>query len=62
MAKQIEHTIELPGVYDGISIYVYTDGTIRNRWAEPDGTPTPSMERRYEATQRVIDQMQGESQ
>ena len=34
-ADDIAVAIELPGVYDGTSVYLLKDGTYRNRW---DGT------------------------
>ena len=36
-APKIDHLIELRGVYDGWSIAVYADGTIKNRWANDAG-------------------------
>ena len=54
---RIDHLIELRGVYDGWSIAVYTDGTMRNRWAEADGTASPGYERRWFATEQAIADM-----
>lgn len=52
--------IELPGVYDGWSIIQTPENTLINRWANADGTgPEPGYERRYEATERAIDEMDG---
>lgn len=53
---EIDHLIQLCGVYDGWSIAVLKDGRRINRWANDDNTgPEPGYERRYEATQRVLD-------
>lgn len=54
---ELDYTIELRGVYDGVSIFVYTDGCLVNRWAEDDGSPSRGYERRFEATQKVIEEM-----
>jgi hypothetical protein len=51
----IDHLIELWGVYDGWSIAVMTDGTLRNRWANETGDgPEPGYERRWGATEAAI--------
>ncbi|ANA85530.1 hypothetical protein PBI_BLUEBERRY_68 [Gordonia phage Blueberry] len=42
--------VEIPGVYDGTSAYLLTDGTWRNRW---DGLSLP---RRQQATAAWIEQ------
>ena len=54
---ELNHTIELRGVYDGISIFAYTDGCLVNRWAGADGKATPGYERRWEATEKAIEEM-----
>lgn len=55
---QIDHLIELRGVYDGWSIAVYTDGTIKNRWTNDAGDgPEPGYERRWRAAEDAIAQM-----
>lgn len=33
-------TIELPGVYDGIAVYLLRDGTLVNRFRQAPGWPT----------------------
>lgn len=54
-APKIDHLIELRGVYDGWSIAVMTDGTIKNRWANDAGDgPEPGYERRWFATEDAI--------
>lgn len=55
--NNIDHLIELRGVYDGWSIAVYQDGTLRNRWAEQDGSPMAGYERRWRATEDAIAEM-----
>lgn len=54
---QICHLIELRDVHDGFSIAVLHDGTQLNRWAScsDPARPSPGYERRYYATQDVID-------
>ena len=49
--QNVDHIIEITGVYDGWSVAVLEDGTRWNRWANDtqDG-PEPGYERRYEAT------------
>ena len=54
---EIDYLIELRGVYDGWSIAVHTDGTLRNRWASADGTAIEGYERRWEATENAIREM-----
>jgi hypothetical protein len=57
-APKIDHIIELQGVYDGWSIAIYTDGTIKNRWANDAGDgPEPGYERRWLATEDAIGAM-----
>lgn len=53
----VDHLIELRGVYDGWSIEVRKDGTMRNRWAEADGKPAAGYERRWQATENAIAQL-----
>lgn len=48
-----EIVIELQGVYDGWSIAVMKDGTLRNRWSDLEG-----YERRADQTQAVIDEIE----
>ena len=55
--NNIDHLIELRGVYDGWSIAVYQDGTMRNRWAEEDGSPIAGCERRWRAAEDAIAEM-----
>lgn len=50
--------IELPHIYDGVSVWVEADGTLTNRWAEyaRDGaTLHPVYQRRSDLTQQWID-------
>lgn len=55
VADDIDHFIELRGVYDGWSIAVRKDGTLHNRWANDEGTgPHPGYERRWRATEDAI--------
>lgn len=54
---KIDYLIELRGVYDGWSIGVMTDGCLHNRWSDDEGNALPGYERRYEATERAIDEM-----
>lgn len=54
---EIDYLIELRGVYDGWSIAVHKDGTLRNRWAGEDGKAEPGYERRYGAAERAIAEM-----
>ena len=60
-AFPIAHIIELRGVYDGWSIAVLKDGSLVNRWAEPDGTPSAGYERRFKATEEAIQRMREEA-
>lgn len=54
-APTIDYLIELRGVYDGWSISVWTDGTIKNRWANATQSgPEPGYERRWKATENAI--------
>lgn len=46
----IDHLIEIRGVYDGYSVIVLKDGTWVNRWAG-----VPGYERRAAATQEYIE-------
>ena len=61
LAHPIAYTIELRGVYDGWSIAVLHDGSLVNRWAEPDGTPRAGYERRFKATEDALASMREES-
>lgn len=58
----VAYTIEIPGVYDGWAIAVLHDGTMVNRWAdtEDQSKPAEGYERRYWATQKVIEAKQAE--
>lgn len=56
-SPKINYLIELRGVYDGWSIAVYADGTLRNRWANEDGTAMGGYERLWEATEKAIAEM-----
>ena len=60
-AYPIAHLIEFRGVYDGWSIAVLKDGSLVNRWAEPDGTPRAGYERRFKATEAAIQRMREET-
>lgn len=52
---EVDHLIELRGVYDGWSIAVMKNGTQINRWANDDGTgPAPGYEYRYEVTEAFL--------
>jgi hypothetical protein len=54
-SPQIDHLIELRGVYDGWSIAVMADGTYENRWANKAGDgPAPGYERRWRAAEDAI--------
>ena len=53
---ETSHLIELRGVYDGWSVQVLMDGTLVNRWLDPEtGEAYPGYERRAEITQAFID-------
>lgn len=45
--------IELPHIYDGVSVWVEPDGTLTNRWA--GAKFDPGQQRRFEETQKWID-------
>ena len=60
-AYPIAHIIELRDVYDGWSIAVLKDGSLVNRWAEPDGTPRAGYEGRFKATEDALASMREES-
>lgn len=45
--EQVDHGIEIQGVYDGICVWVMKDGSLVNRF-------TPDMGRRYEMTEDYI--------
>lgn len=44
--------IELPHIYDGVSVWIEPDGTLTNRWA---GFYKGTHRRRFEETQKWID-------
>ena len=48
--SEIDHVIEIRGIYDGYSITVLKDGTVINRWAG-----VPGHEERAARTQEYID-------
>lgn len=52
--SELAYYWELPGVYDGWSVAVYKDGTMKNRWANDDGSAREGYERRFEPTQQAI--------
>ena len=52
--SDIAYLIEIRGVYDGWSIAVMKDGTMRNRWANDDGTPVEGYERHWAATEEYM--------
>lgn len=54
--SETAYLVEIRGVYDGWSVEVRTDGTMRNRWATPDGTPIEGYERRWRATDDWINE------
>ena len=60
MDSNIDHLIEIPGVYDGWSIAVIREPTYAyvNRWARKDDPllPEPEYERRYRRTEEYIEQ------
>lgn len=56
-SNQINHLIELRGVYDGWSIAVMKDGSLVNRWAKDDGSAAKGYERRWAATEEAIGNM-----
>lgn len=45
--ENVDHVIQLQGVYDGWSVEIFRDGTARNRW--------PSEDYRSKRTQEWID-------
>lgn len=45
--RQVDHLIELRGIYDGWSVAMLADGTMHNRW--------PPEHRRHRPTQDWID-------
>lgn len=57
--------IEIPEIYDGISVWLEPDGTMTNRWAWHldrlgEFTADPShYQRRYDATQQWINERRG---
>lgn len=55
--EDIAELIEYPEVYDGWSVAVMRDGTLVNRWADPEHPERPrhGYERRYEATQKAME-------
>jgi len=59
MASNVDHIIEIPGVYDGWSIAVISDPTYCyvNRWADENNPtiPMPGYERRFRATEEYIE-------
>lgn len=51
----VDHTIELRGVYDGWSIAVLKSGQMINRWENRAGDgPEPGYERRWQATKDAM--------
>lgn len=46
---EVDHLVEIRGVFDGWSIAVMKDGTVVNRWAN-----LPGFERQAEATEAYI--------
>lgn len=53
--EDVDHLIELRGVYDGWSVAVMRDGTRVNRWANADGNgPDVRYTRRYEITEAFL--------
>ena len=59
-SAQIDHLIELRGVYDGWSIARLKDGSLVNRWADNDGVVHEGYERRWRATEDTIALMREE--
>lgn len=60
--SNIAHLVEFPDIYDGYSVIVMKDGTLINRWAERDGSPTPGYQWRWAKTQEYIEIMKTEGQ
>jgi hypothetical protein len=57
----IDVLIELDNVYDGWSILKLKDGTLINRWADPEtGLALEGYERRWQLTQDAIDHARNE--
>ena len=55
-SEEIDTLIEDRDIYDGWSIAVLKDGRRINRWSNDEGTAAePGYERRYEATQKILD-------
>lgn len=52
--SELAYYWELPGVYDGWSVAVYKDGTMKNRWANEDGSAKEGYESHFELTQQAI--------
>lgn len=50
----IDHVIELRGVYDGWSVAVLKNGIRVNRWAGIDGQAIPGYERRWKMTEDYL--------
>lgn len=46
--SDLDYGLELPGIYDGVCLWVYLDGTVENRF-------TPDWGRRYELVEAHID-------
>jgi hypothetical protein len=61
VSDEIDYLVELRGVYDGWSIAVHKDGTLRNRWAGDDGNAKPGYERRWLAAEDAIALMRSEA-
>lgn len=55
--EEVDHLIEITGVYDGWSIAVLKDGTVCNRWGAgfEITRPREGYERRFRATEAYIE-------
>lgn len=56
--QEVDHIIELRGVYDGWSVAVLADGTPVNRWStrdvDGDIIPFPGQETRFHITEAFL--------
>lgn len=53
-SKDIAYCVEVPDIYDGVSIYVLKDGTVVNRWDDGHGYAIEGHERRWRLTEEAI--------
>lgn len=57
-SAEIDHLVEIQGLYDGWSIAVFRDGRVYNRWQSKENCllPAEGLQRRYEETEKYIQQ------